>query len=147
MRRRRVLAAVAGGAVLGAGCSDPEVTERPTGEIDVEFQSEATRSDHVRLWLEDADGRVVEEFDSAFPAGASPGPSVYFGGLSGGPYVVTLATRSDRTSFEWSIDDCASLDVQVTVLANGGLDVERSCSPVSPDPPPPLSGERTRREQ
>ena len=146
MHRRNVLVAVAGGVMGVAGCSSPEVTERPTGEIDVAFRTAASRNYRLRLWLEDANGDVVEEFDSAIPAGVTPGPSFYAGGLSGGPYTVTIQTDADRTSFEWSIAECASLDVDVNVLADGTLDIVRACSPVSPEGPegsPP--GERTER--
>ena len=143
MLRRDVLASVAVVAGAGAGCSGPEVTERPTGEIDVAFRTEATESYRVRLWLEDANGDVVEELDSEFPPQQTQGPSFYGAGFTDGPYTVTVATDVARTSFEWSIDDCASLDVEVTVLADGALEVERACSAVSPEGPPP--GERTRR--
>ena len=133
MFRRGVLHWLAAGLGAAAGCAGPvvEVTERPTGEIDVAFRTEADRSHRVRLRLEDADGRLVDELDSEFPPDHTPGPSFYGGGLSRGPYAVTIETDVDRTSFEWSVVDCPRLDVTVTVLADGSLEVDRACSAVT----------------
>ena len=128
MNRRAVLGLVAtAGGVLG-GCGQPTVTERPTGEIDVEFRTEATRSYLIRFRLRDANGDVADEFESEFPPDQPGAPSFFGAGLVDGPYTVTVETDADSTSFEWSITDCPRLDVEVTLLADGRLDVERICA-------------------
>ncbi|MFC7137369.1 hypothetical protein ACFQRB_14780 [Halobaculum litoreum] len=67
MNRREALGAVAAATAAVAGCSSPTVTERPTGEVDVTFRTEADTEYTVRLSLTDGGGTVVEEFESPVP--------------------------------------------------------------------------------
>lgn len=117
----------AGGGLL-SGCTDPTITEHPTGEIDVEFRTEATQSYTIWFRLVDTDGETTDEFESEFPPDHTGGPSFYAAGLARDPYTVTIETETDRTRFEWSISECRSLDVDVTVLADGRLEVARRCA-------------------
>ena len=128
MDRRAVLGLIVTGATVGSGCTQPTITERPTGEIDVAFSTEATRDVLIQLELVDADGNIEDEFESGFPPEQEGTPSYYSGGLSNGPYTVTIGTEAERETFEWSITDCPRLDVDVTVLADGQLEIERTCS-------------------
>ncbi|WP_284013480.1 hypothetical protein [Halobaculum litoreum] len=128
MNRREALGAVAAATAAVAGCSSPTVTERPTGEVDVTFRTEADTEYTVRLSLTDGGGTVVEEFESPVPPGRSDGPSFYAGGLADGPYTLAVETAADAVELEWDPGDCASLAVGVTVTADGRLRVERDCS-------------------
>ena len=126
VNRREALGLAAATAV--AGCSRPTVTERPTGEIDVTFATEATTEYVVRLSLVDAEGTVAEGFESAVPPDQSNGPSFYAGGLTDGPYTVTVETDANAVEFEWVPGDCRTLAVAVTVLSDGRVRAERTCS-------------------
>lgn len=128
MQRRAVLGLIAAGVTVGSGCTEPSVTERPTGEIDVVFSTNATRDVLIRFELVDADGNIEDEFESGFPPDQAGAPSYYSAGLTNGPYTVAIETDADRETFEWSITDCPRLAVDVTVLADGRLDIERTCS-------------------
>ncbi len=131
MDRRAVLGLLATGATLLSACTQPTVTERPTGEIDVEFKTEATRDYVIKLELLDTDGNIEDEFESGFPPDQEGAPSYFSAGLSNGPYTIAIETEAERETFEWSITDCPRLDVDVTVRADGQLDIERTCSNAS----------------
>lgn len=129
-------------AVLGAGCTGPgsEVQRRPTGEVDVQFRTEADRDYQLRVELRDGDGDIVDAFDSGLPPDRTPGPSFYVGGLPNGSYSMTIETERDRATVEWSVAECPRLDLVVTGLADGNLRVERTCSEATTEP-----GARTSR--
>ena len=127
MDRRTALGTMATGVTVLSGCMRPTVTERPTGEIDIVFSTEATRDFLIQFELVDADGNIEDEFESGFPPGQEGAPSYYSTGLSNGPYTVAIETEAERETFEWSINDCPRLDVDVTVLADGQLNIERTC--------------------
>lgn len=128
MDRRAVLGLLATGVTVLSGCTQPTVTERPTGEIDIVFSTEATRNFLIQVGLIDADGNIEDEFESGFPPDQKGAPSYFSAGLSNGPYTVTIETEAEREAFEWSITDCPHLAVDVTVLADGQLEIERTCS-------------------
>lgn len=67
MDRRAVLGLLATGVTVLSGCTQPTVTERPTGEIDIVFSTEATRDFLIQVGLIDADGNIEDEFESGFP--------------------------------------------------------------------------------
>jgi hypothetical protein len=78
--------------------------------------------------LVDAEGNLEDEFESGFPPEEAGAPSYFSAGLTNGPYTVSIETDADRETFEWAITDCPQLAVDVTVLADASLDVERTCS-------------------
>ena len=116
------------GLTVLSGCGQPTVTERPTDEIDIAFTTEATRDFLIRVELVDADGNIEDEFESGFPPEQEGAPSYFSTGLSNGPYTVTIETEAESESFEWSITERPLLDVEVTVLADGQLEITRTCS-------------------
>ena len=128
MDRRTVLGLMATGVTVLSGCGQPTVTDRPTGEIDIVFSTEATRDFLIHVELVDADGNIEDEFESGFPPDQEGSPSYFSAGLSNGPYTVAIETEAERETFEWSITDCPQLEVDVTVLADGQLEIERTCS-------------------
>jgi hypothetical protein len=128
MDRRAVLGLMATGVTVLSGCGQPTVTGRPTGEIDIVFSTETTRDFLIHVEVVDADGNLEDEFESGFPPDQEGAPSYFSAGLSSGPYTVAIETESERETFEWSITDCPLLDVNVTGLADGKLDIERTCS-------------------
>ena len=128
MERREVLGLMAAVGPVFGGCLQPTVTERPTGEIDIEFRTEATRDYLVQFELVDAGGNIEDEFESGFPPDQEGAPSYFSAGLADGPYTVTVGTEAERETFEWSISDCPRLDVDVTVLSDGRLEIDRTCS-------------------
>lgn len=128
MNRRQVLGLVTTFGAAVSGCSRPTVTEQPSGEIDVSFTTTASESYLIRFRLVDADGTVAEQFESEFPPDQTEAPSFFGTGFANGPYTVTIETDVDSASFEWSVTDCPRLDVDVTLLANGRLEYEGTCS-------------------
>ena len=128
MHRRAVLAAIATGVPVISGCTQPTVTERPTGEIDIVFSTEATRDVLIQVEIIDADGNIEDEFESGFPPDQAGSPSYFSAGLSNGPYTVAIETEAERETFEWSITDCPRLAVAVAILADGQVEIERTCS-------------------
>lgn len=113
--------------VLG-GCGQPTVTERPPGEIDIVFSTEALREFFIHVEVVDADGNIEDKFESGFPPYQEGTPSYFSAGLSTGTYTVAIETEAERETFEWSLTDCSRIGVDVTVLVDGQLDVERTCS-------------------
>lgn len=92
------------------------------------FSTEATRDFLVHVELVDADGNLEDKFVSGFPADQEGAPSYFSAGLSNGRYTVAIEKEADRETFDWSITDYLGLDVDVTVLADGRLEIERICS-------------------
>lgn len=128
MDRRAVLGLMTTGVPLLSGCTQPTVTERPSGEIDIVFSTEATRDVLFQVELIDADGNIEAEFETGFPPDQEGAPSYFSAGLSNGPYTVVIETEAEREAFEWSIADCQRLDVDVTILADEQVEIERTCS-------------------
>ncbi|RMB18509.1 hypothetical protein ATH50_1970 [Haloplanus aerogenes] len=128
MNRRETLGVMASVVAVISGCSQPEVTERPTGEVDIAFSTEADRDYLIRVEVVDADGTLEDEFETAFPPDQQGAPSYYSSGLANGPYTITIQTEAEQETLEWSITDCPSLEVSVTVLADGQLEVDRTCA-------------------
>lgn len=111
-----------------SGCSREPAAEPTAGEIDATFETRATRSYDVSLQLVDADGETVEEMESAFSPDQDGAPSFYAGGLTNGPYTVTIETDVDSTSFEWSVTDCRLLELDVTITKDGLVEYGSRCS-------------------
>ena len=129
MKRRTLLGLTFAGTTTMAGCMLPSgtVTENPTGEIDVEFQTQATESYLLNIELVDQDGQVVEASETEFPPNESQSPGFYAGGLTGGPFTFAVSTSNDSVRLKWDITECASLAVTVTLLEGGRLMMEQTC--------------------
>lgn len=131
MKRRDLLGLALAGTTTLAGFTLPSgtVTENPTGEIDVEFRTQATESYLLNIELVDQNGQVVEESETEFPPNESQSPSFYAGGLTGGPFTFTVSTSNDSVRLEWDIVECEGLAVTVTLLEGGRLMMEQMCAP------------------
>ena len=128
MKRRAVLGSTASAVGMLSGCSREPAAEPSTGEIDVTFETRATRSYDVSLQLVDADGETVDEMESAFPPDQDGAPSFYAGGLTNGPYTVTIETDVDSTTFEWSVTNCRLMELDVTITKDGLVEYDSRCS-------------------
>lgn len=128
MNRRETLGVVAACITSLSGCIQPTVTERPTGEIDISFRTDAARDYLIQFELINVDGNTKDTFESGFPPDQQGAPCYYSAGLSNGSYTVIIETESEHETFEWAITDCSHLDVEVTILADGQVDIERTCA-------------------
>ncbi len=117
--------AVAGLSGCGGGESEPPVA----GEIDVTFETRASRSYTIRLELVDVDDDVVDQFESEFPTDQDDAPSFFASGLTDGPYNITISTAADSQTLEWSPEGCQRFELRVTLLADGLLEYSGRCLP------------------
>jgi hypothetical protein len=128
MDRRAYLGGVAMAVTGLSGCGGGESEAPAAGEIDVTFETRASRSYMVRLELVDADGDVVDELESEFPPDQEDAPSFFASGLTNGPYTITVSTEADSQTLEWSPADCPRFELQVVLQKDGLLEYSGRCS-------------------
>lgn len=128
MKRRDALGALTAFGAALTGCSMPTGMGQSGGKLEVSFTTTATERYPIKLQLLDADGTVIDEFETELSPGQTETPTFSESGFDSGPYTVSIESDADSASFEWSVTDCPRLELDVTLRDDGRLEYDGTCS-------------------